>query len=56
VRKEVSRIPERLRAVFADAEAAVRPMNLVADDLARRIVTGGGDNVVLDSTTDRLIA
>ncbi len=43
MRKDVSRIPERLRAVFAD-------------DLARRIVTGGGDNVVLDSTTDRLIA
>ena len=36
-----------------EAEATVRPTNLVADGLARRIVAGGGDNVVLDSATDR---
>ncbi len=56
MRKEVSRIPARLRAVFADAEATAGPANLVADELARRIVAGGGDNVVLDSAPDRLIA
>ena len=56
MRKAVSRIPERLRAVVPDAEATVRPTNLVADELARRIVAGGGDKVVLDSATDTLIS
>jgi leucine dehydrogenase len=56
VRKEISCIPEQLRAVFANAEATVRPTNLVADELAHRIVAGRGNNVVLDSATDRLIA
>ncbi len=54
--KEVSRIPERLWTVFADAEATVTPANPVADELAHRIVAGGGDNVVQDAATDGLIA
>lgn len=52
VRKEVHRIPERLRAGFAEAEATIRPTNLVADELARHIAAGGGDNAVLDSATN----
>ena len=56
MRKAVSRIPERLRAVVPDAEATVRPTNLVADELAHRIVAGGDDNVVLDLPFDCLIA
>ncbi len=43
--KEVSRIPERLWAVFADAEATVTSANLVADELARCIVAGRGNNI-----------
>jgi len=41
VRAEVSRIPERLRAIFAEAQKTGRPTNEVADELARRIVAGG---------------
>jgi leucine dehydrogenase len=41
VRAEVSRIPERLRSIFAEAEATDRPTNLIADDLAQRIVSAG---------------
>ena len=40
VRAEVERIPERLQAIFAEAEATGRPTDAVADDLARRIVSG----------------
>lgn len=42
VRDEVKRIPERLQAIFAEAEASGRPTDAVADDLARRIVSGKG--------------
>ncbi len=41
VRAEISRIPERLRAIFAEAQETGRPTNEVADELARRIVAGG---------------
>jgi leucine dehydrogenase len=40
VRDEVKRIPERLQAIFAEAQATGRPTDAVADDLARRIVSG----------------
>ncbi len=37
-RADVEKIPERLQAIFSEAEATARPTNLIADDLARRIV------------------
>jgi leucine dehydrogenase len=44
VRSEVCLIPGRLRRIFADAEKSARPTNLVADELARRIVAQGRGN------------
>jgi len=41
VRADISRIPERLKTIFAEAEATARPTNLIADDMARRIVSAG---------------
>ena len=47
VRAEVTRIPERLRVIFAKAEETGQPTNLIADDWARRIVaSGGGDSTI----------
>lgn len=43
VRAEVGRIPDRLQAIFAEGKAAAKPTNQVADELARRLVAGGGD-------------
>ena len=42
VRREVGRIPERLAAIFADAEKTGQPTNLIADELARRLVREAG--------------
>ena len=42
VRADVRKIPERLRAIFAEAEQTGQPTNLIADELARRIVAGKG--------------
>ena len=42
VRADVARIPERLDAIFAEAEATGQPTNVIADELARRIVANGG--------------
>ena len=42
VRAEVARIPQRLDLIFAEAKATQRPTNIIADDLARRIVAAGG--------------
>lgn len=39
VRADVEKIPERLQAIFSEAEATARPTNLIADELARRIVS-----------------
>ena len=39
VRDEIGKIPERLDAIFAQASATSRPTNLIADDLARRLVS-----------------
>ncbi len=39
VRAEVMKIPERLAAIFNDAAASGSPTNIVADELARRLVT-----------------
>jgi leucine dehydrogenase len=41
VRAEIGRIPERLEAIFAEATETDRPTNVVADELARRIVASG---------------
>jgi leucine dehydrogenase len=57
VRSEVCRIPERLRQIFGDAESGARPTNVVADELARRIVgQGGRTDLINQSTADRRIA
>lgn len=42
VRADIRRIPERLKSIFAEAQATERPTNLIADELARRIVSSGG--------------
>jgi leucine dehydrogenase len=39
VRAEVGKIPERLEAIFAEAKETSRPTNLIADTLARRLVS-----------------
>jgi leucine dehydrogenase len=39
VRAEVRKIPRRLAAIFEDATASGSPTNIVADELARRLVT-----------------
>lgn len=41
VRSDIARIPERLDAIFAKAEETGKPTNVVADEMARRIVYGG---------------
>jgi leucine dehydrogenase len=40
VRADVARIPERLDAIFAEALKTGRPTNVIADELARRLVSG----------------
>jgi leucine dehydrogenase len=40
VRTDVARIPERLDAIFAEALETGRPTNAIADELARRLVSG----------------
>lgn len=45
VRAEVAKIPVRLEAIFAEAASSGQPTNVVADDLARRIVADGARSV-----------
>ena len=52
VRSEVCRIPERLHHIFAEAENSARPTNVVADELARRIVAQGTPAEVLKQPTE----
>jgi len=40
VRADIARIPERLDAIFAEAKATSRSTNVIADELARRLVAG----------------
>jgi len=40
VRADIARIPERLDAIFAEALKTGRPTNAIADELARRLVSG----------------
>ncbi len=42
VRTEIGRIPERLEQIFKEAKASKQPTNVIADELARRIVAGAG--------------
>jgi leucine dehydrogenase len=42
VRNEVARIPERLETIFKEAKKSQQPTNMIADELARRIVAGAG--------------
>lgn len=42
VREEIGRIPERLEQIFGEARSTKQPTNLIADELARRIVSGAG--------------
>ena len=57
VRGEVCRIPGRLQQIFTEAETSGRPTNVVADELARRIVARGGtDEHTIRSTAGRRIA
>ena len=43
VRAEIGRIPERLVQIFEDAAATSQPTNIIADELARRIVANAGN-------------
>jgi leucine dehydrogenase len=43
VRADVARIPGRLDAIFAEAKSSGRPTNIIADELAQRIVASGGN-------------
>jgi leucine dehydrogenase len=57
VRREVCRIPERLQQIFVDAQSSGRPTNVIADELARRIVAQGGNGgAAKRPTADRRIA
>jgi leucine dehydrogenase len=40
VRDEVAHIPERLEMIFKEAKKTQQPTNMIADELARRIVAG----------------
>lgn len=44
VRTEVARIPERLEKIFNEAKTTRQPTNVIADELARRIVAGAGND------------
>ena len=51
VRKDLARIPERLRDLFAEAESSGRPTNVLADELARRIVANSGNETLRKEPT-----
>ncbi len=44
VRAEIARIPERLNKIFNEAKTSKQPTNVIADEVARRIVANAGDN------------
>jgi leucine dehydrogenase len=43
VRTDIARIPERLEKIFNEAKTSKQPTNVIADELARRIVASAGD-------------
>jgi len=51
VRAEVNRIPERLREIFSDSKKNKRPTNVIADQLAKRIVANAGNEASGDRKT-----
>ena len=48
VRGEIDRIPERLNEIFSEAESSKRPTNMIADEMARRIVESAGSDAPSD--------
>ena len=52
VRAEVNGIPERLHEIFSESEKNGKPTNVIADELAQRIVASAGS----ESSGDRKIA
>lgn len=54
VRAEVSRIPDRLTKIFEDAERMNRPTNIIADELARRIVADAHKTETVTPDTRRI--
>ena len=42
VRREIGRIPGRLEQIFEESKASRQPTNVIADELARRIVANAG--------------
>ena len=42
VRAEIGRIPGRLEEIFQEAKTSKQPTNLIADEMARRLVAGSG--------------
>ncbi len=44
VRTEIARIPVRLEKIFNEAKTSKQPTNVIADEVARRIVASAGDN------------
>ena len=53
VREDIARIPARLRELFAEAESSGRPTNVLADELARRIVENSIKNKELKEPTGK---
>ena len=51
VRRDVARIPERLEAIFAEAEATGRPTNVIADEIARKLVAAAAAEPAGDRRT-----
>ena len=44
VRADIARIPERLETIFNEAKSSKQPTNVIADELARRIVAAADGN------------
>ena len=54
VRVEIDRIPERLNEIFSEAESCKRPTNMIADELARRIVESASSHAPSDPDSRRI--
>lgn len=54
VRGEIDRIPERLNEIFSEAESSKRPTNMIADELARRIVESASSDAPSDPDSRRI--
>lgn len=56
VRVEVARIPGRLQQIFEDSRQHDQPTNVIADELAQRIVSEKGETTTTKVSHNRLIA